>query len=94
MGRSQEKSVSLVTVYRLHDWEIVINFLAEAEIYLFSTTSRLALEPAQPLLQWIPGALSLEVKQPGHEADYSVPSSPKLELYLHSPIRSHGMVLI
>jgi len=39
-------------------------------------------------IQWVPGALSLGVKQPGHEADYS-PSSAKIkecvELYLPSP---------
>jgi hypothetical protein len=41
--------------------------------------------------------LSLGVKQPGHEADHSPPSSSKvkecMELYLHSPICLHGTVL-
>jgi hypothetical protein len=43
------------------------------------------------------GDLSLGVKQPGHEADHSHPSSAKFkeyaEVYLHSPIRIHGAVL-
>jgi hypothetical protein len=47
--------------------------------------------------QWIPGALSLVVKRPGREADLSPPTSAEvkdcMELYLHSPIRLHGMVL-
>jgi len=51
--------------------------------------SRLALGPTQPPIQWVPGALSLGVKQQGHEADHSPPSSAEVkecvELYLHSP---------
>jgi len=47
-----------------------------------------ALEPTQPPIQWILGALSLGVKRPGREADHSPPSSAKdkecVELYLHS----------
>jgi hypothetical protein len=48
-------------------------------------------------IQWVPGALSLGVKRPAREADHSPPSSAKvkecLELYFHSPIRLHGVVL-
>jgi hypothetical protein len=58
-------------------------------IFIFTTTSRMALGPAQPPIQWILGALSLGVKWPGHEADHSPPSSAEVkecvELYLHSP---------
>jgi hypothetical protein len=47
-------------------------------------------------IQWVPGALSLGVKWPGNEADHSFPSSAEVkdfvELYLHSPIRLHGVV--
>jgi hypothetical protein len=66
------------------------------KIFLFTITSRPALGPTQPPIQWVQGALFLEVKQPGHEADHSLPSSAKLEecveLYLHSPNMSswHG----
>jgi hypothetical protein len=59
------------------------------EIFLFTTMSRTALGPTQPPIQWALGAVSLEVKQPGREADYSPPSSAEVkesvELYLHSP---------
>jgi len=34
-----------------------------------------ALGPTQSPTQWVPGALSLGVKRPGHEADHSPPSS-------------------
>jgi len=35
----------------------------------------MALGPTQPPIQWLPGALSLAVKQLGCEADHSPPSS-------------------
>jgi hypothetical protein len=48
-------------------------------------------------LAQVPGALSLGVKQPGHEADHSHPSSAKVKYvwsYIYTPpIRLHGMVL-
>jgi hypothetical protein len=57
----------------------------------------MALRPTQPPVQWVPGALSLGVKQLGCEADHSPPSSAEvkecLELYLHFPIHLHGLVL-
>jgi hypothetical protein len=57
-------------------------------IFLFITTSRPALRPTQPPIQWVPGALSLGVKRPEGEADHSSPSSAEVkkcvELYLHS----------
>jgi len=42
---------------------------------LFTTMSRMALRPTQPPIQWVPGALPLGLKWPGHEADHSPPSS-------------------
>jgi len=51
-------------------------------------------------IKWVPGALSPgggEVKRPGNEADHSPPSRPEVkkcvELYFHSPIRFHGVML-
>jgi hypothetical protein len=46
-------------------------------IFLFTTMSRMALEPIQPPIEWVPGALSLGVKWLGHEADHSPPSRAK-----------------
>jgi len=64
---------------------------------LFATTFRLALEPTQPPIQWVTGALFLWVKRPGHEADRSPPSDAEVkecvDVYLHSPIRLHCVVL-
>jgi len=41
--------------------------------------SRTALGPTQPPIQWVPGALYLVVKRPGHEADHSSPSSAEVK---------------
>jgi hypothetical protein len=46
---------------------------------LGTTASRPALGPIQPPSQWVPGALSLGVKQPGREADHSPPSSAEVK---------------
>jgi hypothetical protein len=58
-------------------------------IFFFTTASRTVLGPTQSPIQWVPGALSLEVKRPVREADHSPPSSAEVkdwvELYLHSP---------
>jgi hypothetical protein len=39
--------------------------------FLFSMTSRPALGPTQPHIQWVPRTLSPGVKRPGREADHS-----------------------
>jgi hypothetical protein len=62
------------------------------KIFFFSTASRPTLGPTQSPIQWVPGALSPGVKQWGHEANHSPPSSaevkkdgaiPPLPLCLH-----------
>jgi hypothetical protein len=66
------------------------------EIFLLTTTSRLALGPTQPPIQWVLGALSFGVKQLGHEADHSPPSSAEVKnewIYTSTPSHLHGMVL-
>jgi hypothetical protein len=49
------------------------------------TASRTALEPTQPPIQWVPGALSLGVKRPGREDDYSSPSSAEVKECVELP---------
>jgi hypothetical protein len=66
-------------------------------IFLFTITSRTALGPTHPPIQWVPGALPLGVKRPGREADHSPPSSAEVKntwSYISTPpIRLHGVVL-
>ena len=45
---------------------------------LFSETSRKALEPTQPLIQWVPAFIP-GVKRPGREVDLSSPSSAEVK---------------
>jgi hypothetical protein len=62
------------------DWTAGVRFSAEAkEIFLYSTGSRPALEPTQPPIQWVSGALSPVVKGPGREAKHLSPSSAEAE---------------
>jgi hypothetical protein len=48
-------------------------------IFLFTTASGTALGPTQPPIQWVPGALSLKVKQLEREVDHSPPSSAEIK---------------
>jgi hypothetical protein len=66
-------------------------------IFLYTTESRPALGPTQPLIQWVAVVLSLGVKRPGGEADHSPPSSVEVKnvwSYTSTPpVRLHGVVL-
>jgi hypothetical protein len=92
---TRDSSVSIVTDYGLDDRGSIPG--GGLGIFLFDTLSRPALGPIQSPIQWAPGVLSLGVKWLGREADHSPPSSAEdikcAELYLHSPIRLHGVVL-
>jgi hypothetical protein len=76
-------------------WTTGVQYLAEAVIFFFSTESTPALRPTQLPIQWVPGALSLGVKQLGYEADNSPPSRARLRKHGHlqSHIYIHGVVL-
>jgi hypothetical protein len=49
------------------------------ETFLYSTASRPALGPTQPLIEWVPGAISPTVNRPGREADHSPPSGAEVK---------------
>jgi hypothetical protein len=56
--------------------------------FLYSTSSKTALGSTQPPTQWVPGAPSPGVKQPGREADHSPPASAevkKMWIYTSTP---------
>jgi len=51
---------------------------------------RPALGPTHPPIQWVPEALSLGVKRPGHEADLSPPSSAEVKVCVELYLNSHN----
>jgi hypothetical protein len=53
------------------------------------TASRPALQPIHPSIQWVEGALSPGIKQPGHEADHSPPPSAKVRMHRAIPPLLH-----
>jgi hypothetical protein len=56
------------------------------EMFLLSTSSRLVLGPTQPPVQWVPGALSPEIKRSGSEADHSPPSGADVKnTWIYTP---------
>jgi hypothetical protein len=65
-------------------------------LFLFAAASGPALGPAQPPIQFVPGALSLGIKRPEREANHSPP--PRTEVknarYYTStpPVRLNGVV--
>jgi hypothetical protein len=75
--------------YRLDNQGSRVQFPVWLRIFLFTTMSRMALGPTQLPIHWVPGALSMVVKWPGHEADHLPLSSAEIkewvELYLYSP---------
>jgi len=68
--------LSTVTGYRLDDQGSIPRGVRTIP---FTTMFRLALWPYQPPIQWVPGNLSLGIKQPRHEADYSPPPCDKVK---------------
>jgi hypothetical protein len=74
-----DSSVSIVLGYGLDSWGCRVRFLAGAgNFFLFTTMSRMALRPTKPPIQWVMSSFPV-VKQPGHEADHSPPSSAEVK---------------
>jgi hypothetical protein len=67
----------------------VIRSGSKLSAYVITFLKIPALEPTQPPIQWVSGALCLGVKRPEREADHSPPYSAEVkecvELYLHFP---------
>jgi hypothetical protein len=63
-------------------------FWVDARFFFFFTAFRAALGPIQPLIQWVPEAFPT-----GVNPQNSPPSSAEVELYLHSIVCFHGIVL-
>jgi hypothetical protein len=69
-------SVGIATAYGLDGRGSIAG---RGNIFLFSITCRRPLGPTQPPIQWVPAALSSEVKWQEREADHSLPSSAEVK---------------
>jgi hypothetical protein len=80
---NHHSSVGLALGYWLDDRSSWFRLPArELGIFLFTTASRTALGPTCPPIQWVPGSLSLGLKQPGPGTDHLPPSSAKVKEYV------------
>jgi hypothetical protein len=90
-------STSRCSITQLYKKECRTIMLMKLHFKCFHTMSRLALGPTQPPIQWVPGTLSLGVKQLECEADPSPPSSAEVKnawSYTSTPpVHLHGVVL-
>jgi hypothetical protein len=87
-SRSRDSVVGIETAYGLDDRGVGVRVPVGPRIFFFSTSSRPALGSTQPLIQWVPGALSTGVKRQGREADHSPPASDevkKMWIYISTP---------
>jgi hypothetical protein len=74
-----DSSVGIATGYGLDDQGSI---LGKDTFFLFSTASRPALGPTQPLIQWAQGALSRGVKRKERESGHSPPASDEVSDHL------------
>jgi hypothetical protein len=89
-GRSRDSAVGIATGYGLEDQEVGVRV---------PVGSRIFSSPRRPVRLWGPPSLlsngyrgvSRGVKRQGRETDHSPPTI--VGLYIHSPIRLHGVVL-
>jgi hypothetical protein len=85
--------VGIVTSYGLDDQGVRVRVPCGVNNLLYSMSSRPALGSTQPPIQWVPGALSLGVKQPGHEANHSPPASAKIKkMWIYTSIPPYAFM--
>jgi hypothetical protein len=86
--KSRDSVVGIASGYGLDDRGVGALSPGRVKSFPFFM-SRSALGSTQPPMQWVPGALSPEVKRLGREADHSPPSlcrsQENVDLYIHSP---------
>jgi hypothetical protein len=85
---SWDSVVGIATGYGLDDRGVGVREPGRVKNFLFSKSSRPALEFTQPYIKSVPGALSAGVKRPRREADHSPPASSevkKIWIYTATP---------
>jgi hypothetical protein len=76
---NRDSVVGIATGYVLDDRGVRVRVPVGSRILFFSS-SRQALWPTQPPIQWVAGGLSSGVKRPGREAHQSRPTSAEVKI--------------
>jgi hypothetical protein len=76
--KSRGSSVSIVTTLRALRPRYCSQKVGKG-LFLFTTTSRPTVGPTQPPVQWVRGALCLELKRPWHEGNHSPSCSAEIK---------------
>jgi hypothetical protein len=85
-GGSRDSAASIATALLAGEWRGRSSSSARVINFLFSASSRPALGPTQPPIQWVPGVISLGVKRLGRQA--SPPTSAEVKntwIYTSTP---------
>jgi hypothetical protein len=77
--QSHDSAVGITIANELDDGGVRVLSPGRVKSFLFSVSSKLALESTQPPIQWVPVDLSPGVKRLGREADQSLPTSVKVK---------------
>jgi hypothetical protein len=73
----RDNVVGIATGYGMDDRGVGVGVPVGSRI--FSMSSRPALGPTRPPIQWVPGTLSPGIKRQGREADHSPPTSAEVK---------------
>jgi hypothetical protein len=93
---SRDSSVGIATVYGLADRRGGSSSPGRVKNFHFSIPSRPALGSTQPPIKWLSGALSRGLSGRGVKLTTHlqlVPRARNVDLYIHSHIRLHGVML-
>jgi hypothetical protein len=95
--RSRDSLVGIATCYGLGDQGVRVRVPVWSRIFSSSHLPDRLCSPPKLLYSGYKGALSPGVKWQVREADHSHPTSAEVKkrvnLYIHSPVRLHGVVL-
>jgi hypothetical protein len=79
LKQSRDSSVGMATGYGLDDAGIALPCPGRGNNFHFFVSSRPALGPTQPPIQWVIGALSPGVKRPRRYTNHSPPISAEVK---------------